>query len=157
MDTAARADLIDALRRTAERLVALLAGLTEAQLTLKPSPGAFSIRENVHHLRDIEVEGHAVRLERLLREDGPTLPGIDGDRLARERRYNETPHEGALDELRRARLASVSRLERLAPEEWLRAGELQTVGRVTVERLVEIWSEHDRSHLEEVESLVGRS
>ena len=38
--------------------------------------------EHVCHLRDIEVEGYAPRLKRILSEDGPFLPDIDGRRLA---------------------------------------------------------------------------
>ena len=146
---------IESLRRTPERLGDLVSGLDSACLTYKPSTETFSIRENVHHLRDIEVEGFARRLGRLLNEHQPPLSGIDGERLARERRYNEHSHEGALEEFRRARRESISCLERLSQEGWERAGELETVGRVTIEKLVELCCDHDRDHLQQVETIVN--
>src|SRR5262249_23630524 len=135
------------------RLGALTAGLDEPTLAHKPSAETFSIRENVHHLRDIEVEGFSLRLRRLLSEERPRLEGIDGDRLALERRYNERPHAQALEEFARARRESVALLERLAPREWHRAGELATVGPVSIERLVEMCTDHDRDHLGQVEAI----
>src|SRR5262245_53798076 len=89
MDGPDRSALIQTLRGLPGRLGALTAGLDERSLAQKPSAEAFSIRENVHHLRDIEVEGFSQRLRRLLSEEQPHLEGIDGDRLAVERRYNE--------------------------------------------------------------------
>src|SRR2546428_11085814 len=83
---------IDSLRSAPERLASLLERAHPGLMDWKPSAATFSIRENVHHLRDIEIEGYAARLARLLREEDPSLPDIDGDRLASERAYNERPH-----------------------------------------------------------------
>ncbi len=150
-----RRELVEHLRRTPERVASLIAALPPAALGRRPAPGAFSGREHVHHLRDLEVEGFAERLRRLLREEGPFLPDLDGARLARERRYNEHPHEAALAELRRVRASCAAELERLGEAEWRRSGTLETVGPVTVERLVELWWSHDRGHLDELEVLAS--
>lgn len=155
MNSQQRAELIEHLRRTPERVAALIAALPPTALTRRPSPDAFSAREHVHHLRDLEVEGFAVRLRRLLEEEAPRLPDLDGARLARERRYNEHPHEAALAELQRVRETCAAELERLGDSEWRRSGTLETVGVVTVERLVELWWSHDRGHLDELEVLAS--
>ena len=149
-----RAAWIEDLRRAPERMAALAARCPVGDVARRPAPDAFSVREIVHHLRDIEIEGHGARLVRLLSETDPDLPGVEGDRLARERRYNDRPHEAALEEFRRSRLGSVARLEGLRPDEWARSGTLAGIGPVSVERLVEIWSGHDREHLEEMSRLV---
>src|SRR6266567_2011029 len=53
-----------------------------------PGPnGAFSPVEHCWHLADLEREGYAVRIRRLLEEDNPGLPDFDGARIARERSY----------------------------------------------------------------------
>jgi len=142
------------LRATPDRLAALVRRCSPEVIDRKPSPKAFSAREVVHHLRDIEIEGHGARLVRILAETEPSLPDVDGDLLAIERRYNARPHEPALEEFRRARTEAVTRLEGLRPGEWARTGHLDGVGTITVERLVEIWRAHDRDHLEEMRRLV---
>lgn len=148
---------IEEMRRAPDALAALAQRFAAGDVARKPTPQAFSAREVVHHLRDIEIEGHGARLLRMLAEHEPILPDVNGERLAIERRYNERPHEPALEEFRRARAQTVARLERLQPEEWTRTGTLEGVGKITVERLVELWHTHDREHLEEVARLVGGS
>jgi len=53
-----------------------------------PAGGGFSIAGHLWHLADVEEFGWAQRLPRLLAESKPRLPGVDGDRLAVERRYH---------------------------------------------------------------------
>ncbi|MGH8403073.1 MAG: DinB family protein, partial [Gammaproteobacteria bacterium] len=84
-------DAIAALRLMPETLRQCIAGVTDAQLRFQPDGGYFSVLENVYHLRDIEIEGYGLRLQRLLAEDHPTLSDINGGQLARERRYSEQP------------------------------------------------------------------
>jgi hypothetical protein len=149
------AQWIEELRGAPERLAALAERCPPGAIARKPAPDAFSAREIVHHLRDIEIEGHGARLVRMLEEAHPFLPGVNGDQLAIERRYNERPHEPALEEFRHARARAVTRLSGLKPEQWRRSGTLDGVGSVTVEALVQIWRTHDREHLEEMARLVG--
>src|SRR3982751_3215309 len=47
----------------------------------------FTAIEQVCHVRDIEIEGYHVRLQRTLQETSPLLPSIDSERLAVERSY----------------------------------------------------------------------
>src|SRR5262245_8122269 len=48
---------------------------------------AFSLHEQVWHLRDIEVDGYARRFRAVATQDDPFLPDLDGARLAIERDY----------------------------------------------------------------------
>ena len=61
----------------------------------RPAAGGFSLAEHLWHLADIEELGWVQRFERLLAEDRPRLPGVDGDKLAVEQRYQERPWRGA--------------------------------------------------------------
>lgn len=150
-----RRQWIEELRGTPERLAALARRCPPGVIARKPAPTSFSAREVVHHLRDIEIEGQGARLVRILAEPEPFLPGVNGDQLAVERRYNERPHEPALEEFRQAREQAVMRLSTMMPEEWSRRGTLDGVGSISIDRLVEIWRTHDREHLEEMARLVG--
>ena len=155
MDLEALQDLIEDLRRTPARVEALMARMSPEKQTLKPRPDVFSARENVHHLRDIEAEGYGVRLLRMLGEPDPVLKDLDGGALARERNYNGRAHEPALAEFALLRAANVERLSRLSPEDLDRAGAWENVGPVTLGKVLGLWREHDRGHMDEIAWLAG--
>ncbi len=148
------AESIAALARTPAELQQRLADLDEAQLHLKPREDAFSMLENVCHLRDIEVEGYGRRLGLMLREDNPLLPDLDGAALARERAYNEQPLKPALDAFLSMRRRCLAILADLTAEEFDRRGQFEHVGEVTLAGLLELWVEHDREHLKELDELL---
>ena len=126
---------------------ALVRGLTEEQLSWRASEKTFSLRENVLHLRDIDIEGYEPRIRLILGQDCPMLPDVDGGRLAVERNYNAQPIQPALEDLRRARGASVERLKACSEADLERKAELEGVGVIRLGRLLELWMEHDRDHL----------
>jgi len=121
-------------------------GLTEEQLSWKPTE-FFSIRENVLHLRDIDILGYEKRLRLILTEDYPVLADIDGTKLAIERNYNAQPVGPALDDLKRSRGTSMQRLRGTSIPDLNRRAEMQGFGPIDVHRLLELWIEHDRGHL----------
>jgi len=131
-----------------------LAGLSEAQLRFKPASSVFSVVENICHLRDIEVEGYSVRLRLMLETENPMLPDLDGSALARERRYNEHPFAQAWETFLIARRGNLQRLGALSEVDLKRRGRFQNVGEVSLERLLELWVEHDRSHIQELDALL---
>ena len=127
-------------------------GLSEEHLSWKPTE-FFSIRENVLHLRDIDVYGYEKRLRLMLTEDYPVLADIDGAKLAVERNYNEQPVQPALADLRRSRLTSVQRLRGMPARDLDRKAEMQGAGPISVRRLLELWMEHDRGHIADLMEL----
>ena len=144
------------LGETPDRILQLTQGLDHQALTWKPSSKDFSILENVCHLRDIEAEGYNVRIERLLTEDRPRLPDVDGTRLAQERDYNAQDLKAALQGFRAARVRSLQLLKGVRPAALERDSELETVGRITLEGILLKMVEHDRGHIDEVRQLVDR-
>jgi DNA-binding transcriptional ArsR family regulator len=83
------------LAQTAHAVRALKAALAPDAGYDAPAGGGFSLAEHLWHLADIETLGWRCRFERILDETTPTLAGVDGDRLAIERRYRERPWRGA--------------------------------------------------------------
>jgi DinB superfamily len=154
MNNEARLRILEEMERMPQKLAGLVARVPEDRRTLKKTPNDFSVREQVHHLRDIEIDGFARRLELILSETEPNLPNLDGERLAIERRYQDRPHEGAIEELRKSRKVSVQRLVEISAGDWKRTGTLEGVGRIDVNRLLELWVEHDRDHLAQIERLI---
>src|ERR687883_177480 len=97
METQELQTFVNALAETPEAVRQMVDGLASEELTFKPSEKEFSILENICHLRDIEAEGYAFRIRKILSDREPFLPDIDGDRLAAERSYNRQNLRAALD------------------------------------------------------------
>ncbi|HEV2765957.1 MAG TPA: DinB family protein [Pyrinomonadaceae bacterium] len=148
--------MVETLGRTPESLRRLASGLSDVELRWKPSDEEFSVLEHVCHLSDIEREGYAVRVARLLEENEPFLPDLDGSRLADERAYNRQLPEEPLETFTRARVETVARLKNLSAGELSRGGTLEGVGALTLEDLLGRMSEHDTEHLRALEDLRRR-
>jgi hypothetical protein len=143
-------NVIDFLEQTPERVRSLIAGQSEETLSFKPAPDEFSLRENVLHLRDIDVEGYEQRIVRIVSERDPVFPDVNGARLARERNYNAQPIAPAFDAFAASRARSIERLRAITRADLARTGELEGAGRVTLQELLERWALHDGEHLEEM-------
>jgi hypothetical protein len=148
--------LIAYLSETPAAIGRMIVGLADEDRRWKPTGAEFSLLENVCHLLDIEREGYAVRIERLLEEDGPTLADLDGSRLARERDYNNQNMEEALEEFARARDGNVRVAEGLSAAQLERPGTLETVGPITLGGLFSMMRAHDEAHRREIEELRWR-
>ncbi len=114
----------------------------------------FSIRENVAHLRDIDILGYAVRVRRVLEEENPSLADVPGDKLAIERQYATLAIEPELADFEISRASSMELLLATPDAMLERSGELEGVGRVTLRDLLVRWIEHDQGHLEEMRGLM---
>jgi hypothetical protein len=121
----------------------------------RPTPTEFSLVEHAHHLADLEEEGFAVRLGRLLTEDAPRLPDFDGDRAAQERRYSERAVAEGLARFAAARRANVARLRAVSAAEWQRAGVQDGVGPIALGDLPGKMVAHDCAHAREIDALFG--
>ena len=125
-------DLIDALTKTPEAVAGLVKDISEPDLRAKNSPDEFSIVESVCHLRDIEIDGYTARISRILRENNPLLPNIDGSRLAVERDYQSQNLFEALHAFADARRQNTQTLKGLVNEQFDREGTLEGGGSVYI-------------------------
>lgn len=148
-----RQGFVDYLAETPATLQRLVKSLPDEDWRRRVPGAEFSVLENIYHLLDIEREGYAVRIERLLREDGPVLPDIDGDRLARERDYNSQNIETALEAFGRAREGNISVLKSLSSDQLERRGTLEAVGPITLSELLRMMCAHDDAHRREIKEL----
>jgi uncharacterized damage-inducible protein DinB len=149
-------EVIAFLEETPEEVRRLSAGVGGEELRERAEDGSFSFVEHVCHLRDIEREGYAARIEKILTEDSPTRADVNGRRLAAERRYNEQRFEEGLEEFSEARARNVSALRGLSEGQLQRRGVFEGVGEVTLARLVSMMYEHDASHRGELGALRGQ-
>ncbi|HEX8491286.1 MAG TPA: DinB family protein [Pyrinomonadaceae bacterium] len=148
--------LADFLALTPTRVRQLTTDLSEQDARWKPSPQEFSALENICHLNDLEREGYAVRIEKLIGEEQPFLPDFDGGKIARERDYNQRQLAVMLDAFASSRESNLRAVSTLSPAELQRGGTLETVGPITLESLLLKMREHDEAHLQELSDLRAR-
>ena len=144
------------LALTPARVRQLTSDLSETEARWKPAPQEFSALENVCHLNDLEREGYAVRIEKLLGEAQPFLPDFDGGKIAAERDYNQRQLATMLDAFTHSRESNLRAVNSLSPDELQRGGTLEGAGPITLETLLLKMREHDEAHLQELNSLRAR-
>jgi len=148
--------LLNSLEQAPANIAELVEGLSAEQSRFRSSAEEFSIVENVCHLRDIEIEGYTLRINRILAEAKPDLADIDGGRLAVERHYNHQSLDQGLSAFQHARLANVDVLRGLETNQLKREGTLEGLGTVTLQKLVSMMCEHDEGHLADIKILRRR-
>jgi hypothetical protein len=147
----AQAQLFRELEAMPDFLAATFSGLTPEEALIPGPQGAFSPVEHCWHLADLECFGYGVRIGRLRGELEPHLPDFDGARVAREREYRKLSLAEGIEAFRRARFANLESLGALEPQEWLRMGFQEGVGRIALCDLPSMMAEHDASHRSEIQ------
>jgi hypothetical protein len=135
------------------RLSEIVASISPTQWKTRAKDGNFSLQEHACHLRDIEIEAYRARLERMLTETAPTLPDVDGAKLARERDYHRQDLSTAQAAFAAVRADMVLRLAGLSAEQRRRGGVMEDVGEITIEGLAAKMLEHDAEHLGDLAQL----
>jgi hypothetical protein len=130
-----------------------LKNVSEEQLRFKSDESGFSLKENLLHLRDLEIEGFGERVRLMLAENYPVLRDIDGDKLARLRRYQMADAFLALKQFSQAREANLAYLRNMTGFQYHRRA-LWNDQEVTLFQVVERWADHDQQHMNAMEQLV---
>jgi hypothetical protein len=149
-------ELLQFLEGTSARISEFIDGLSDSELRWRNTESEFSALENICHLRDLEQQGYATRITRMLEENDPALADFDGARVAAESNYNQEQPEFALQAFVLTRKQNVQKLRSLTEEQLRREGRLEGVGKITLKRLAEMMREHDEGHLEDLRVLRQR-
>ena len=107
--------LLLTLESTPALLSRAAALLSPGHARRRPAAGGFSFVENVWHLADLERDGFGVRIRRILAESEPALMNFDGERIARERAYQERDVDRGIVCFARSRRQNLEALARLSP------------------------------------------
>lgn len=141
---------------------AMIAALPAPLLDWKPASWdgipseMLTVRQQACHVRDIEIDGYALRFQRLLNEDNPVLESIETYELIESRAYDRTEISAALDAFASARLRLMPLLEGLDDTALARAGSFEGYGPVSVRGLIHYLCSHDQQHLAGVQWLAGQ-
>jgi len=147
------AELVSRLHAMPALLEDCAKALPRTEWTRQPGPGLFSLVEHCCHLRDLEEEGYALRLRRMLREERPALDDFDGGAVAAQRAYPSQDLQEALRAFTDARTANLALLASLDAGALARTATFGEHGTITVERLAGLMLEHDAGHRTELEEL----
>ncbi len=130
----------------------LLKGLTEKQLSRRPAPGKWSIREIVAHLADGEVIlGSRYRL--VAAHDRPAIAGYDQDLFVERLGVDAASAEELVADFEMARAVNLGLLVRLPDEAFARVGIHSERGEESLGTMVAMYAGHDRVHLDQIETI----
>lgn len=125
---------------------AMVAGLPAEWLEVPEAPGAWSAREVVCHVADLELDGWIPRARTIVERGGTVaLPSIDRERF--RTRYAGVPVEDVLEDFERLRGENLRELD--GPElrgALDRTGRHEVLGEVRVSQLLSTWVVHDLTH-----------
>ncbi len=138
------------LRATPAAFRSLALQLPASLWAERPIPAQWSLAEIACHLRDVDAEVNLPRLQKVIRENNPFLPGMDTDPWAEARAYRNQDGAEALHRFTQTRLALLRLLEGLNPEDWSRPARHAIFGPTSLGELVSFIVGHDRLHIRQV-------
>lgn len=144
-----------ALRRQTASALAAILDFAPSDWTGSPAE-YMTIRQQVCHLRDIEIDGYHQRIGRTLAEDRPFLASIDGHALSVERRYSEVSLDAALAAFEKARAETIRTLTALRAEDLSRTAEFEGYGEVTLLGIIHYLASHDCQHMAGIHWLAAK-
>jgi len=150
------------LQTTPQTLLILLREVPPDALRWTPAswqgiPGErFCIADQFSHLRDIEIDGYHLRIQRTLVESSPHLESLDSYNLAKQHRYDLQSPNDSLEQLAAARETTIKLLRKLSQHELARRATFAEYGEITLLGLIRFLCSHDQQHLACMHWLLGK-
>lgn len=129
-----------------------LDGVPDAILDLEPAPGKWTIRQIAAHLADAELVA-CTRFRWIAAEPGTPLKSFDQDKWAISLGYAQQPPAAALELFRALRRATAAMLRSLPDSAWQRTGNHEERGPVSLEKMVETYTEHAEHHARQIRQM----
>jgi hypothetical protein len=141
------------LSATPAALDTLLTNLSKSAWVLRPAKNEWSLAEIICHLRDVEIEVNLPRLQKVLDENNPFIPGKDTDSWVNERQYIDQDGLVALADFTSARIQVLNMLENISQDSWNRSARHAIFGPTDLEELINFIASHDQLHLRQIHNL----
>ncbi len=116
-------------------------------LDTRPAPDAWSMTDLVGHLRDVEARVHLPRIQKMLTQDNPFLPGVDTGSWAAEQAAEPGTYPQVAREFLRLRKQTLALILEMEDTDWNRTARHAIFGPTTFLELAGIMAGHDRLHL----------
>ena len=145
------------LERTPGELARLMRGQSDAALSRRPTPDAWSAKEVICHLRDAEEHLSGWMQLMLVMDDPALIEAGTAARWAVDRQYHRQHAGAAWDAFGRRRDETLALVRSLSPTQLQRGGLHARRGRVTVNDLVSLMAWHDDDHIDQLRrALAGK-
>jgi hypothetical protein len=105
----------------------------------------WNIHRLAQHVRDVNAQSHAPRIQRTLTEHYPSFPKFDADQWAVQHDNADEPLEKILAEFENSIHATVEQLKTQPDDAWSRLGRHEIQG----DRTLQIWVERSLEHIQE--------
>lgn len=143
------------LEATPAILAGILAAVTDDEMAWKPSEQRWSVSEVLAHLCHVELLGMRERVERMVAEENPDLPGYDPAKHEAAGVYGRRWRlKDALGEFEQERTRSLHLLRSVPVAALERPGTHRELGPITVRNLLNEWALHDLGHIRQIAELV---
>lgn len=125
-------------------------GLSDEELSFKPTPESWSIKEILVHIADAELVG-IHRMKKVLSEENPLLTGYDQDLWTNRLDYAQLDYQQYLALFKLMRESFIPVLNRLTEKDMLRTGIHTEVGKLTLRDLLRNYVNHINDHLKQIQ------
>lgn len=139
-----------AVLRSTPAALASLCRQQNINLGQRPSENEWSPGEVLCHLRDVDTEVNLPRMQKVIHERNPFLPGQDTDPWAEIRQYFLQDGIRALKDFTITRLELIELLESIKPNDWDRRARHAIFGPMSLRELVNIIAGHDILHIQQI-------
>ena len=139
-----------AVLRSTPAALASLCRQQNINLGQRPSENEWSPGEVLCHLRDVDTEVNLPRIQKVIHERNPFLPGQDTDPWAEIREYFLQDGMQALKDFTIIRLELIELLESIKPNDWDRRARHAIFGPMKLRELVNIIAGHDILHIQQI-------
>ncbi len=116
----------------------------------------FTAIEQICHVRDIEIEGYHVRIQRTLLEPCPTLVSIDSLAVTQQRPYAQANAAQVFASFSAARQKTLQLICDLNESQYQRTAVFEGYGPLTLRSLLHYLCSHDQQHLAGLQWLLGK-
>ena len=155
LDAATRRAHVKTIEDTPERLRALVAGLSDAQLETRYRPGGWTIRQVVHHVPDSHLNAYC-RFKLALTEDEPTIKPYEEALWALLPDVKAVPIETSLVLLDAVHERWVAILRGMKPSDFDRMLVHPESGRQSLDQVLALYAWHGPHHTAHVTRLRER-
>jgi hypothetical protein len=130
-------------------LLEAISGLDEEELTFKPAPDKWSIREVIIHVSD--AEGALThRMKKVISEENSLLIKFDPDSWADTMYYNTLDHRLFLESFKLLRQTMLLQLQTVEDAAWERTGVHNVFGKMTLLDIFKGAVKHVDNHLNQI-------
>lgn len=145
-----------AVLRTTPAVVQSLTGTcSRTDWRKHPIQGEWSLLEIICHLRDVEREVNLPRFELLKNAMNPFILGVDTDRWAVERHYNDQDESTVYTDFCMNRSKLLEIIGRYSPSEWQSTLRHSFFGPTTRQELAKFIAAHDRDHINQISQTIA--